>query len=114
MANLNGRARRKNTYDAIVVGSGITGGWAAKELTEAGLKVLMIERVQAIAALLEDGLARAARDAETAPITARMQLRHGDACETLAALVAPAKAPSNTPATPTRKPAAGQQGPPRR
>ncbi|MBB3954060.1 GMC oxidoreductase [Novosphingobium sediminicola] len=31
-------------FDAIVVGSGITGGWAAKELTEAGLKVLMIER----------------------------------------------------------------------
>ena len=31
-------------YDAIVVGSGITGGWAAKELTEKGLKTLMIER----------------------------------------------------------------------
>ncbi|WP_420384613.1 GMC oxidoreductase [Novosphingobium sp.] len=31
-------------FDAIVVGSGITGGMAAKELTEAGLKVLMIER----------------------------------------------------------------------
>lgn len=31
-------------FDAIVVGSGITGGWAAKELTEAGLKVLMVER----------------------------------------------------------------------
>ncbi|MFM5931916.1 MAG: GMC oxidoreductase [Novosphingobium sp.] len=31
-------------FDAIVVGSGITGGWAAKELTESGLKVLMIER----------------------------------------------------------------------
>lgn len=31
-------------FDAIVVGSGITGGWAAKELTEKGLKVLMIER----------------------------------------------------------------------
>lgn len=31
-------------FDAIVVGSGITGGLAAKELTEAGLKVLMIER----------------------------------------------------------------------
>lgn len=33
-----------NDFDAIVVGSGITGGWAAKELTEAGLKVLLIER----------------------------------------------------------------------
>ena len=28
-----------NTYDAIVVGSGITGGWAAKELTEKGLNI---------------------------------------------------------------------------
>lgn len=33
-----------NTYDAIVVGSGISGGWAAKELTEKGLKVLLLER----------------------------------------------------------------------
>jgi len=33
-----------NIYDAIVVGSGISGGWAAKELTEKGLKVLMLER----------------------------------------------------------------------
>jgi choline dehydrogenase-like flavoprotein len=32
------------TWDAIVVGSGVTGGWAAKELTERGLRVLMIER----------------------------------------------------------------------
>jgi choline dehydrogenase-like flavoprotein len=31
-------------YDAIVVGSGISGGWAAKELTERGLRVLMLER----------------------------------------------------------------------
>lgn len=34
----------ENSYDAIVVGSGISGGWAAKELTEKGLKVLMLER----------------------------------------------------------------------
>jgi choline dehydrogenase-like flavoprotein len=34
----------ENNYDAIVVGSGISGGWAAKELTEKGLKVLMLER----------------------------------------------------------------------
>jgi len=33
-----------NQYDAIVVGSGISGGWAAKELTEKGLKVLLLER----------------------------------------------------------------------
>jgi choline dehydrogenase-like flavoprotein len=34
----------ENTYDAIVIGSGISGGWAAKELTEKGLKTLMLER----------------------------------------------------------------------
>ena len=34
----------ENTYDAIVVGSGISGGWAAKELTQKGLKVLVLER----------------------------------------------------------------------
>lgn len=33
-----------NTYDAIVIGSGISGGWAAKELAEKGLKVIMLER----------------------------------------------------------------------
>jgi choline dehydrogenase-like flavoprotein len=33
-----------NDFDAIVVGSGISGGWAAKELTERGLRVLMLER----------------------------------------------------------------------
>ena len=33
-----------NVYDAIVIGSGISGGWAAKELTEKGLKTLMLER----------------------------------------------------------------------
>jgi choline dehydrogenase-like flavoprotein len=44
MANLNTRWRKENTYDAIVVGSGIAGGWAAKELTEKGLKVLVLER----------------------------------------------------------------------
>ena len=41
---VNNKAVIKNTYDAIVVGSGISGGWAAKELTEKGLKVLMLER----------------------------------------------------------------------
>lgn len=33
-----------NTFDAIVVGSGISGGWAAKELCEKGLRTLMLER----------------------------------------------------------------------
>ena len=42
--NLNVKAQDQNTYDAIVVGSGISGGWAAKELTEKGLKTLMLER----------------------------------------------------------------------
>jgi choline dehydrogenase-like flavoprotein len=41
---INNRAKTQNTYDAIVIGSGISGGWAAKELTEKGLKVLMLER----------------------------------------------------------------------
>jgi choline dehydrogenase-like flavoprotein len=35
-----------NTFDAIVVGSGMSGGWAAKELTEKGLKTLVLERGQ--------------------------------------------------------------------
>ena len=42
--NLNIEAEKKNTYDAIVVGTGISGGWAAKELTEKGLKTLVLER----------------------------------------------------------------------
>jgi choline dehydrogenase-like flavoprotein len=42
--NLNTKAKAQQTYDAIVVGSGISGGWAAKELCEKGLKVLMLER----------------------------------------------------------------------
>jgi choline dehydrogenase-like flavoprotein len=36
--------KEQDTYDAIIVGTGITGGWAAKELCEKGLKVLMLER----------------------------------------------------------------------
>lgn len=39
--NINKQAQE---YDAIVVGSGISGGWAAKELTEKGLKTLVLER----------------------------------------------------------------------
>lgn len=37
------RAKAESDYDAIVVGSGITGGWAAKELTERGLRTLVLE-----------------------------------------------------------------------
>jgi len=36
--------RQSESFDAIVVGSGISGGWAAKELTERGLRVLLLER----------------------------------------------------------------------
>jgi choline dehydrogenase-like flavoprotein len=42
--NLNLKAKQENTFDAIVVGTGISGGWAAKELTEKGLKTLVLER----------------------------------------------------------------------
>jgi len=42
--NLNIHAVKSQTFDAIVVGSGISGGFAAKELTEKGLKVLVLER----------------------------------------------------------------------
>lgn len=41
---INIDAVKSQTFDAIVVGSGITGGWAAKELTEKGLRVVMLER----------------------------------------------------------------------
>ena len=41
---INNKAKAQNTYDAIIVGSGISGGWAAKELCEKGLKVLLLER----------------------------------------------------------------------
>ena len=37
-----------NNYDAIVVGSGISGGWAAKELCEKGLKTLVLERGRSV------------------------------------------------------------------
>jgi choline dehydrogenase-like flavoprotein len=48
MANLNIKAKQENTYDAIVIGSGMSGGWAAKELCEKGLKTLVLERGQMV------------------------------------------------------------------
>ena len=42
--NINGDATEQNTFDAIVIGSGISGGWAAKELCEKGLRTLVLER----------------------------------------------------------------------
>lgn len=44
MQNLSEGSREARTFDAIVVGSGIAGGWAAKELCEKGLKTLVLER----------------------------------------------------------------------
>lgn len=44
MPNFNIDAKKDMTYDAIVIGSGMSGGWAAKELCEAGLKTLVLER----------------------------------------------------------------------
>ncbi len=44
MANLNIDSVKDRTYDAIVIGSGISGGWSAKELCEKGLKTLVLER----------------------------------------------------------------------
>ncbi|WP_020536648.1 GMC oxidoreductase [Lewinella cohaerens] len=40
----NSQGKAEVTYDAIVVGSGISGGWAAKELSQKGLKTLVLER----------------------------------------------------------------------
>jgi choline dehydrogenase-like flavoprotein len=42
--NINATGVQRNTYDAIVIGSGISGGWAAKELCEKGLRTLVLER----------------------------------------------------------------------
>jgi choline dehydrogenase-like flavoprotein len=41
---VNTKGTQANSYDAIVIGSGISGGWAAKELCEKGLKTLVLER----------------------------------------------------------------------
>jgi choline dehydrogenase-like flavoprotein len=42
--NINNKGVQQNTYDAIVIGSGISGGWAAKELCDHGIKTLLLER----------------------------------------------------------------------
>src|SRR6201988_3215804 len=43
-SHIHSKAVSQNRYDAIVIGSGISGGWAAKELCEKGLKTLVLER----------------------------------------------------------------------
>ncbi len=48
MTYLNLNIKKKNTYDAIVIGSGASGGWAAKELCDRGLKTLVLERGRAV------------------------------------------------------------------
>ncbi len=42
--NINTKGIEENTFDAIVIGSGMTGGWSAKEFCEKGLKTLVLER----------------------------------------------------------------------
>jgi hypothetical protein len=42
--NINNKGVAANTFEAIVIGSGISGGWAAKELCEHGVKTLLLER----------------------------------------------------------------------
>ena len=44
MENINSNGIKANTFDAIVIGSGISGGWAVKELCDHGIKTLVLER----------------------------------------------------------------------
>lgn len=42
--HISSKGKEANTFGAIVIGSGISGGWAAKELCEKGIKTLVLER----------------------------------------------------------------------
>ncbi|MEO7835335.1 MAG: GMC family oxidoreductase, partial [Ginsengibacter sp.] len=53
MGNINTKGIKENTYDAIVIGSGISGGWAAKELCEHGIKTLVLERGRDVKHLID-------------------------------------------------------------
>ena len=44
IANINNKGVDQHTFDAIVIGSGMSGGWAAKELCDHGLRTLVLER----------------------------------------------------------------------
>ncbi len=48
LPNINSKGVEQNTFDAIVIGAGMTGGWSAKELCEKGMKVLMLERGRSV------------------------------------------------------------------
>ncbi|AWW30702.1 GMC family oxidoreductase [Echinicola strongylocentroti] len=48
MANLNIKSKQENTYGAIVIGSGMSGGFAAKELCDKGVKTLVLERGRSV------------------------------------------------------------------
>lgn len=48
MANLNINSEKENTYGAIVIGSGMSGGFAAKELCDKGVKTLVLERGRSV------------------------------------------------------------------
>lgn len=49
----NSNGKDEVTYDAIVIGSGISGGWAAKELCEKGLKTIVLERGRNVRHILD-------------------------------------------------------------
>lgn len=53
MPNIITQPNAANTYDAIVIGSGMSGGWAAKELCEKGLKTLVLERGRMVRHVLD-------------------------------------------------------------
>ena len=54
MANLNTKLNKTNTYDAIVLGSGMSWSWAAKELSEKGLKTLVLDKGRMVNHLEEE------------------------------------------------------------
>jgi choline dehydrogenase-like flavoprotein len=53
MGNINSKGIKANTFDAIVIGSGISGGWAAKELCDHGIKTLVLERGRNVQHLID-------------------------------------------------------------
>src|SRR5215218_1026645 len=71
-ANINSKGIETNTFDAIVIGSGMSGGWAAKELCEKGLKTLVLERGRNVEHI---------KDYPTATLNP-WELPHGDAITT--------------------------------